>query len=115
MKYLLKYLAPFTIGLLFSIGLLYVQAQMDLELPRYLSEIVNVGIMSDGIEHASPYVLTEPGMAFVQAMLPDDQDALVLEHYTLQESGETIRVRGIVLTDYPAIYVLNEDIPAELS
>jgi ATP-binding cassette subfamily B protein len=105
---LMKYLKPFLLSLLLAVGLLYVQATTDLELPRYLSDIVNVGIMSDGIEHASPNVLSEQGMAFVKALIDDEGDLLLDNHYSLIPAGDKITVNGITLIDHPALYVLDD-------
>lgn len=110
---LLKYLKPFLLSLIVAVGLLYVQATTDLELPRYLSDIVNVGIMSDGIEHASPNVLSEQGMAFVKALVDDDGDALIETHYALIPAGDKLTVNGMTLTDHPALYVLADDLDEE--
>lgn len=107
---LLKYLKPFLLSLLVAVGLLYVQATTDLELPRYLSDIVNIGIMSDGIEHASPNVLSEQGMTFVKALLDDDGDQLLDNHYTLIPAGDKLTVNGMTLLNHPALYVLDEEL-----
>ena len=55
---LAKYLKPFYIGLILAVALLFVQALCDLNLPNYMSEIVNVGIQQNGIEHAAPTALS---------------------------------------------------------
>jgi ATP-binding cassette subfamily B protein len=107
---LLKYLKPFLLSLIVAVGLLYVQATTDLELPRYLSDIVNVGIMSDGIEHAAPNVLSEQGMAFVKALVNDEGDALIDSHYVLTPAGDKLSVNGMTITNHPALYALNEDL-----
>lgn len=113
MKTLLKYLRPFIFGLLMSVGLLYVQASTDLELPRYLSDIVNVGIVSEGIDHASPVVISEDGMDFVLAFATFTNDQLINDAYTLVPDGEEWQRDGIILTDHPAIYVRNEELTAD--
>ena len=113
MKKLFKYLRPFSFGLLIAVGLLYVQASMDLALPTYLSQIVNVGIMADGIDHASPLVISEDGMTFVQAILPTERASTVASQYTLEEAGASLKIDGFTITDYPNVYLRNANIPAE--
>ena len=46
-----KYLKPFIFPLIVAILLLFTQAVCDLNLPNYMSDIVNVGIQANGIEH----------------------------------------------------------------
>jgi ABC-type multidrug transport system fused ATPase/permease subunit len=47
---LMKYVKPYGWMLLFSIALLFAQANLDLALPDYLSRIVNTGIQQGGVE-----------------------------------------------------------------
>lgn len=51
---LAKYLKPFIFSLILAILLLFVQAMTNLKLPDYMSDIVNVGIQQNGVEHAAP-------------------------------------------------------------
>ena len=44
MKKIFKNLKPYTTVILIAISLLFVQAFADLRLPKYMSNIVNVGI-----------------------------------------------------------------------
>lgn len=110
MRTLFKYLKPFIFGLLMSVGLLYVQASTDLELPRYLSDIVNVGIVAEGIDHASPAVISESGMNFVLALSTDSNDAIIQAAYTRLDAGDSWSSQGITLTDHPALYVRNSEL-----
>ena len=48
-----KNLAHHKIAVLLIVVLLAVQAFCDLSLPRYTSDIVDVGIQQSGVEHAS--------------------------------------------------------------
>ncbi|MFR5864438.1 MAG: hypothetical protein ACLUFV_04240 [Acutalibacteraceae bacterium] len=43
-----------TLPILLAVVLLAVQAQCDLALPDYMSDVVNVGIQQGGIENATP-------------------------------------------------------------
>ena len=53
---LLKYLKPYVVYIILTIGLLFVMANADLALPDYLSRIVNVGIQQNGIEKRRPKI-----------------------------------------------------------
>jgi ATP-binding cassette subfamily B protein len=83
MHKLIKYLKPFTMLLLLAIALLYAQAQTDLALPDYMSDIINVGIQQNGISSVSPDVLTENDMNRVLLFLSESDANEVLSQYTL--------------------------------
>ncbi|MFC2063742.1 ABC transporter ATP-binding protein [Chloroflexota bacterium] len=82
---LIKYLKPYTLLILLSIGLLFVQATADLALPDYMARIVNVGIQQNGIEDAIPLALRKSTMdRAVTFMTSEDKDR-VLSNYTLED------------------------------
>lgn len=79
------YLKPFIVLLLIAIALLYVQAQMDLALPDYLSKIVNVGIQQSGVEDEIPEILNEEDYEAIKRFL-DEASQSVLEGFYTYES-----------------------------
>ena len=81
MKKLAKFLKPFLLGVVLILILLFGQALCDLNLPNYMSDIVNVGIQQSGIEHASPDEVSEQGMALMQFFMTPEETALVGGHY----------------------------------
>lgn len=80
---LAKHLKPFLFGLVLAITLLFVQAIADLNLPNYMSKIVNVGIQQSGIEHAAPDAMSRDGMEFVTTFMTDSEKQLVHSSYDL--------------------------------
>jgi len=54
MRKLIKYLRPYSWWIVLIFGLLFGQAMADLSLPRYMAEIVNVGIQQGGVRNAVP-------------------------------------------------------------
>lgn len=78
-----KYLKPHLVGIFVIIGLLFVQAFSDLNLPNYMSDIVNVGIQQSGIENASPDALSENGFRLIVSMLDEDEAKLWQDSYEL--------------------------------
>ena len=76
-------------GLLIAIVLLFGQAMCDLNLPNYMSDIVNVGIQQNGIEHAAPDVLTKNGMTLMNTFMTDSEKAIVDAGYSLVSSTDT--------------------------
>lgn len=80
---LAKYLKPFLFGLVLAIALLFGQAICDLNLPNYMSEIVNVGIQQNGIEHAAPDAISQNGIKLMTTFMNESEKQLVDENYVL--------------------------------
>lgn len=104
-----KYLKPFIFPLIVAILLLFTQAVCDLNLPNYMSDIVNVGIQANGIEHATPEAISENGMELIKCFATDTEKEILDENYTKILAGDTNYAE-----DYPEvvnknIYVLNND------
>jgi len=83
-----KYLKPFIFGLVLAVILLFGQAMGDLFLPNYMSEIVNVGIQQNGIEHAAPDAISIEGMKMITVFMDDSEKDFVEDNYTLISSTE---------------------------
>jgi ATP-binding cassette subfamily B protein len=80
---LIKYLKPFLFGFLLTIAILFVQAVSELSLPNLMSDIVNVGIQQNGMEHAAPEALSQEGMQLISVFMDSSQKALVAKNYRL--------------------------------
>jgi ATP-binding cassette subfamily B multidrug efflux pump len=74
-----KYLKPYTPLILFSITLLFIQANADLALPNYLSRIVNNGIQRGGVEKAVPEVIRQREMDRLFIFMGAEEKARVLD------------------------------------
>jgi len=85
---LAKYLKPFLGGLLLTFALLFGQAICDLNLPNYMSDIVNIGIQQNGIEHAAPDAISQDGMKLMLSFASDSEKELILKSYSLKDSFE---------------------------
>ena len=104
-----KYLKPFIFPLIIAILLLFTQAVCDLNLPNYMSDIVNVGIQANGIEHATPEAISENGMELIKCFATDEEKKILEDNYTKIQAGDEN-----YLEDYPEvantnIYVLNSE------
>jgi ATP-binding cassette subfamily B protein len=90
--------------------LLFAQANFDLALPDYLSQIINVGIQQSGVEHAAPEAIRQSQMERVLLFVDVDQQDDVLDAYTLVE--EESATFDDLLAEYPAaeedLYIRNE-------
>ncbi|HWR18489.1 MAG TPA: ABC transporter ATP-binding protein [Clostridia bacterium] len=88
MKRILRYLTPFLGGFLIALVLLFSQAMADLNLPNYMSNIVNVGIQQSGVEHAAPDAISVEGMDLMRTFMSDRERELMEASYTLVSSSE---------------------------
>ncbi len=108
-----KYMKPFLLMLLVSVGLLFVQADADLTLPDYMSRIVNVGIQQGGVESAVPEALRKSTMDRIFLFLPDGARAEVEAHYKLvgkyTAGYETYLQKYPVLAKEPVYVLTNAD------
>lgn len=82
-----RYLKDHIVATLLIFVLLIGQAFCDLALPRYTSDIVDVGIQQSGIEHASPSVLTERTHRALSLMVSEEGEALFERSYEQSDDG----------------------------
>lgn len=88
MHRLLKYFKPFIISVICIIALLYTQAQLELALPDYLSNIVTNGIQYGGIETSVPNLISKDTMDHALLFMDDEEQTYVLECYELKSLDE---------------------------
>ncbi len=111
MKYIIRYTKPFFVSVIIIIGLLFVQAICELNLPNYMSEIVNVGIQQSGIENSTPDAISEEGFDFITMFMSEEDKETTANSYT-KENGDSLT------EEYPSasgknIYIKNEDADTE--
>lgn len=87
MTKLAKFLKPFAFGLVLAIALLFGQALCDLNLPNYMSDIVNIGIQQNGMEHGAPDAISQNGLKLMTSFMLDDEKQLVTSNYTLVDAA----------------------------
>lgn len=120
MTKLSKYLKPFAFSLLISIILLFGQAMCDLNLPNFMSKIVNVGIQQGGIETAVPEALSVKGFNFIENFMTDGQKKEVNNSFKRISSSDSGREYDGYLKKYPLlksedIYVKSTNDDSELN
>lgn len=76
-----RYLKPYLGLLLVGVALLFGQAMLELTLPNYMSDIVNVGLQQGGITQAAPEVIDSDAMAMMQIFMSEEDKALVNAAY----------------------------------
>ncbi len=84
---IIEYLKKSKLAVVLIMLLLCVQAYADLSLPRYTSDLVDVGIQQGGIEDAVPSRMTADTYSFVVAQVQPVQASLVEGSYAQAEDG----------------------------
>ena len=85
---LAKYLKPYIGMLILAVALLFGQAMADLNLPNYMSNIVNVGIQQGGIENAAPEAISADGLTLMKTFMTDAQKQSVESNYQKISAGD---------------------------
>ncbi|MHA1115156.1 MAG: ABC transporter ATP-binding protein [Candidatus Heimdallarchaeaceae archaeon] len=113
MKRILKHVKPYIFLILIAIGLLFAQANLELSLPDYMSDIVDKGIQQGGVEYAVPIAIRESKMEKIFVFVDPENQTKVLSDYRL--ITENSSDYSELLDSYPileneSIYLLNEHI-----
>lgn len=116
MKKLTKYLKPYALTIIFCFAMLVGQAACELNLPNFMSDIVNVGIQQKGVDHAAPEAISEDGFSLMLLFMDAAQKSQVTQNYTLLKSSEqqaSAYAKKYPLLQQENIYVLKEhpDVP----
>ncbi len=108
---LLKYLKPYVLYIILTIGLLFVMANADLALPDYLSRIVNVGIQQNGIESVVPQYIRQSQLDNMALFLDDQEAAVVYDAYRLVDENTadyTELVQTVPALETEPVYFLKD-------
>lgn len=110
---LIKYLKPYTISIIFIIGLLFLQATCDLSLPDYMSNIINVGIQQGGVENAVPKAIRKSEYDKIKLFMSDndktetDRYYRLLDKKNLSQSDYEQYLKDYSILEKEPIYILN--------
>jgi len=113
MKRILKYYKPFLIAIIVSICLLFVQAICDLKLPDFMSNIVNVGIQTAGIEDVAPKAISEDGINFMKTFMTDEDKQIVDNSYIRIEKNDEKYLNEYPLLKDKDIFILKDEVNIE--
>ena len=84
-----RYMKPYLGLLAAAILLLFGQAMLELTLPNYMSDIVNVGLQQGGITQSAPEAIDAASMALMQRFMnADDAAAVAAAYVPAGESAE---------------------------
>lgn len=84
---IVAYLKQSKVAVFLIVLLLIVQAFADLSLPRYTSDLVDVGIQQGGIEEASPSVMRIQTYQYVCMLASDEDEQLIKTSYAQNDDG----------------------------
>ena len=85
---IIQYLKSSKVAVVLIALLLIVQAFADLSLPRYTSDLVDVGIQQGGIEHASPDEMSADTFNYVCMLADENDEQLIRDSYEQAGSSE---------------------------
>ena len=105
-----KYIKPYISSMLMVVVLLFTQAMCELKMPDYMSDIVNVGINSNGIKDGVFEAVSESEVDKLKLFMDESQIEVFDNNYKLIETNNATDKE---LKEYPAlkdenIYVLNK-------
>lgn len=83
-----RYLKPYIALLLGAVMLLFGQAMLELTLPNYMSDIVNVGLQQGGITYSAPKAIDAQSMQMIQMFMSEEDKAAAQGAYTRLEAGD---------------------------
>jgi ATP-binding cassette subfamily B multidrug efflux pump len=90
-----KYYIPYIWAVLMAALLLYVQANMDLALPDYLSRIVNVGLQQGGVQDPYPETIRQTTFSTLENIIdPEYRDRLNAGYSILKDGILEINQEG---------------------
>lgn len=114
---LFPYIKRYYLMIVGSILLLFLQANVDLTLPDYLSRIVNIGIQQGGVESAVPDALRVSTFERMQLFLTKQEAEVINSAYRLVEptDNEYSAIIGrYTKLDGQGLYILNDFVEGEV-
>lgn len=83
-----KNMLPYWRWILVIVAFLIVQAFCDLSLPQYTSNLIDVGIMSSGVEHILPEKMTEEDYQSAQLFMTEKERRAFADCYELEKATD---------------------------
>lgn len=107
---LVTYVKKYWFSILCIVALLYGQAQCELALPDYMSDIISVGIQAGGVESAVPMELSKETYEKVKILMSEEDVAFLDQCYRYEDRDNDslyYAVEGSMLKK--GVYVLKEE------
>ena len=106
MKEILSLLKKYIFGICCVVVLIILQANCDLALPEYTSNIINVGIQQQGVENAIPKVIRKNSLESISVIA---KDKTIIDNYELIEKGNEEYIDEYPILKNTSVYILKED------
>lgn len=103
-----KYFKPFISLTVLCVIFLFIVAMCDLKLPDYMSDIVNVGIQSSGIEDVTPKAISEKSLDNITKLMNEEDRNFVMNNYTIIMQDDNEYIYNYPLLDKENIYILSQ-------
>ena len=106
-----KYTKPYLPMIGLAILLLFGQANLDLALPDYLSDIVDVGIQQGGVDDAVPIAIRQTQLERAMIFMNDSEETTINSYYTLIDenaSSYDSNLEKYPILENESIYILND-------
>lgn len=95
---IIRYLKTSKLAVIAIALLLIVQAFTDLSLPRYTSDLVDVGIQQKGIEHPSPEIISKESFDALCSSTSAEQASIIYASYQENSDG-TLSLKSLSVKD----------------
>lgn len=113
MKKIFSILKQSWISILLVIILLFIQANCDLALPDYTSNIINIGIQQSGIDSNVLEAVRKSEMENIMVFSNDKEDKILLDNYELIKKGNKKYIKKYPILEKEDIYILKENYKKE--
>jgi len=100
-------------SILLVIILLFIQANCDLALPDYTSNIINIGIQQSGIDSNVLEAVRKSEMENIMVFSNNNEDKILLENYELIKKGNKKNIKKYPILEKEDIYILRENYKKE--
>lgn len=110
MKHVLSILKKYSLYIILVFILLFMQANCDLTLPEYTSNIVNIGIQQNGISSPVPEVITEEEYNKLLLFMNSESKEKVNNNYTLISKENVEYIDEYPLLSEQNLYILNDGV-----
>lgn len=84
-------MVPYWKSVIIIVLLLFVQAWCDLSLPQYTSDIIDVGIIGNGVEHIFPEAITEEEFATAELFMTEEEKEIWEDSYTKADGNYELK------------------------
>lgn len=105
MREILGILKKYILGICCVVVLLVVQANCDLALPEYTSNIINVGIQQQGVESTIPEVIRKSSLDSIVVIANDKS---IMDSYKLIKKGNKEYIDEYPILKNTSLYILTE-------